>query len=257
MVPEQRLADLHRLQDGARAAVKTCTYKVCTMVPEQRCRTYTVCKMVPEQRVKSCTYTVCKMVPRAARRPAPTRSAAWSANAARKRSATRCAGWSRKSGASVYRTVCRPVQYTKTIDCVQYVAKRVPYTVTRCVPRVVCKQVPVTICCPVPCCPDPACESGCDAAVAPGCSGLLTPETRSSGSLPLFGDSKIGLVQRRGPTPQGRAVVFLAACLLALPGRARPRALSLTITLSSTGRRSFIIDRVLPGAPHVSLSAVP
>ena len=33
MVPEQR--------------VKTCTYQVCKMVPEQRVRTYQVCRMVP------------------------------------------------------------------------------------------------------------------------------------------------------------------------------------------------------------------
>jgi hypothetical protein len=51
MVPEQR--------------VKTCTYKVCTMVKElcEKRTPYTVCKMVPEQRVKTCTYQVCKMVP--------------------------------------------------------------------------------------------------------------------------------------------------------------------------------------------------
>ena len=82
MVPEHR--------------VKTCTYQVCQMVPEQRVRpaptrcarwcpstredlhlpglqdgaraacedcTYQVCKMVPENRVKTCTYQVCRMVP--------------------------------------------------------------------------------------------------------------------------------------------------------------------------------------------------
>ena len=55
MVPEQR--------------VKTCTYKVCKMVPEQRVKTctYKVCKMVPEQRVKTCYYKVCHMVPAAVR----------------------------------------------------------------------------------------------------------------------------------------------------------------------------------------------
>ena len=84
---------LQGLQDGARnsgpAATRsarwcrrqrTCCYKVCKMVPEQRTRTvcwtrparwfprprtccYKVCKMVPEQRTKTCCYKVCKMVP--------------------------------------------------------------------------------------------------------------------------------------------------------------------------------------------------
>ncbi len=65
--------------------MKTCTYKVCHMVPEtvredlhlhglphgagrlrEEC-TYKVCRMVPEQRVKTCTYKVCRMVPETVR----------------------------------------------------------------------------------------------------------------------------------------------------------------------------------------------
>ena len=44
--------------------MKTCTYQVCHMVPEQRVKTcsYKVCHMVPETCVKQVPYTVCKPV---------------------------------------------------------------------------------------------------------------------------------------------------------------------------------------------------
>ena len=67
--------------------MKTCSYTVCHMVPEQRVKTcsYTVCHMVPEQRVKTCTYQVCHMV------------------------AEKCVK-------QVPYTVCKPVHTTKTIQ---------------------------------------------------------------------------------------------------------------------------------------------
>ena len=79
MVPEATREDLHLhgLPHGAGNRVKTCTYQVCHMVPEQKTCSYTVCHMVPEQRVKQCQYTVCHMVPETTPRPAPTRSATW------------------------------------------------------------------------------------------------------------------------------------------------------------------------------------
>ena len=58
--------------------VKTCTYQVCHMVPEQKTCSYTVCHMVPEQHVKQCQYTVCHMVPENG--PNATRSATWCRN---------------------------------------------------------------------------------------------------------------------------------------------------------------------------------
>ena len=98
---------------------KTCCYKVCRMVPEQRTKTlcYKVCRMVPE--TKTCCYKVCRMVPE-------------------QRTKTVCY------------SVCVPVCEQRTIKCYKCVPRKVPYTVTRCVRRVYCKQVPVCVCCP--CC---------------------------------------------------------------------------------------------------------
>ena len=115
--------------------MKTCTYKVC--------------KMVPEQRVKTCTYQVCKMVPGMPREADAVQGLQDGAGAVRQAGAVHGlqAGVLHEDGQ------LRPL-----------VPKQVAYTVTRCVPRVVCKQVPVQVCCPVPaCCEAPkACgPAGC------------------------------------------------------------------------------------------------
>ena len=63
MVPEQRTCTCARRSASMVPEQRTCCYKVCHMVPEQRIKTccYKVCHMVPEQR--TCSYKVCHMVP--------------------------------------------------------------------------------------------------------------------------------------------------------------------------------------------------
>ena len=129
--------------------VKTCTYKVCKMVPEQRTCTYTVCKMVPEQRVKTCTYKVCKMVPEQRVRTCTYKV---------------CRMVAEQCTKEVQYTVMKPVCVEKTVMDCKLVAKQVPYTVTKCVPKVVTYQVPVQVlvrqpkvCVPAACAPA-ACE---------------------------------------------------------------------------------------------------
>ncbi len=106
--------------------------------------TYQVCNMVPEQRVKTCTYQVAR----------------GSRKSARSRFLTRSARWFAAMRQGVAYTVCKPVCYTKTINCTQLVAKQVPYTVTRCVPKTVASRfghglLPGSLLQDVKCC-DPA-----------------------------------------------------------------------------------------------------
>ena len=51
--------------------VRTCTYRVCRMVPETKTCCYKVCKMVPETKTRSVCYTVC--VPEQVEKEVPVR----------------------------------------------------------------------------------------------------------------------------------------------------------------------------------------